>query len=154
MWDTIGAIHKALKIESTWAFVAVIALIGASLGGAAAWVIDVGYKNSAEYKAEHSPKQKAVTKDSSEATTVTAFSCSVPEQKKDEIKVNPQDGLNYVLIPKGTFTMGCPPEAACWEEEKPPHRVTISNGFWLSQTEVTVGAYKRFVNKRGGVAPS
>jgi len=72
MWDIIGAIHKALKIESTWAFVSGVAFICAILGGAAAWVIDVGYRNSAEYKEEHAPKQKAVVTDSSTTTVVTA----------------------------------------------------------------------------------
>ena len=62
------------------------------------------------------------------------------------LRVNPKDGLKYQWIPGGTFTMGCSPgDSECDEAERPPHEVTISNGFWIGQTEVTVGAFKRFV---------
>ena len=37
--------------------------------------------------------------------------------------------------------------------EKPPHQVTITKGFWLGQTEVTVGAYKRFAAGTGESMP-
>ena len=42
----------------------------------------------------------------------------------------------------------------CFEEEKPAHRVTISKGFWLGQTPVTVGAYKRFARETGRAMPA
>jgi formylglycine-generating enzyme required for sulfatase activity len=58
---------------------------------------------------------------------------------------NPKDGLKYVWIQPGTFTMGCSAgDSECTEPEKPPHQVTITKGFWMGQTPVTVGAYKRF----------
>ena len=38
-------------------------------------------------------------------------------------------------------------------DEKPPHQVTITKGFWLGQTEVTVGAYKRFAAATGRQMP-
>ena len=64
---------------------------------------------------------------------------------KGEVKVNPQDGLKYVWIPPVTFQMGCSPgDIECFDEEKPQHRVTITKGFWMGQTKVTVRAYKRF----------
>jgi formylglycine-generating enzyme required for sulfatase activity len=41
--------------------------------------------------------------------------------------------------------MGCSPgDNDCEKDEKPSHQVTISKGFWIGQTEVTVGAFKRF----------
>jgi serine/threonine-protein kinase len=62
-----------------------------------------------------------------------------------EVRQNPKDGLNYVWIPPGTFMMGCSPgDNEGNNAEKPAHQVTISKGFWLGQTPVTVGAYKRF----------
>ncbi len=61
------------------------------------------------------------------------------------VRENPKDGLKYVWIPPGNFVMGCPPtDDDCNGFEKPPHPVTISKGFWMGQTEVTVAAYKRF----------
>lgn len=50
----------------------------------------------------------------------------------------------YVWIPPGTFQMGCSPgDSECTRNEKPPHTVTISKGFWMGQTEVTQTAYQR-----------
>ena len=58
--------------------------------------------------------------------------------------VNPKDGLTYVWIPPGTFTMGCSwGDAECDDDEKPAHRVTITHGLWIGQTEVTQAAYQR-----------
>ena len=62
-----------------------------------------------------------------------------------QVRENPKDGLKYVWIPPGMFMMGCSPgDDECEKDEKPSHQVAISRGFWIGQTEVTVGAYKRF----------
>jgi len=66
--------------------------------------------------------------------------------KLGDIKVNPKDGLRYVWIPPGTFIMGCSPgDDECYDDEKPPHQVTITKGFWIGQTEVTQEAYQRVI---------
>jgi len=50
--------------------------------------------------------------------------------------------------------MGCSPgDNECFDGEKPAHTVTISKGFWMGQTEVRVGAYKRFVSRTRGSMP-
>jgi sulfatase modifying factor 1 len=60
-------------------------------------------------------------------------------------KVNSKDGLKYVWIPPRTFQMGCSPDdKECGDDEKPMHPVTISKGFWIGQTEVTLAAYKAY----------
>jgi hypothetical protein len=84
MYDIVEGIHKALKIESTWAFVLVVALGSAMVGGFFAWIIDAGYKNSAEYKAEHPPKQQAVTVTTSSPVpqTVTVPNTSIQRVQK------------------------------------------------------------------------
>jgi formylglycine-generating enzyme required for sulfatase activity len=67
---------------------------------------------------------------------------------------NPKDGLKYVWIPPGTFMMGCSPgDSECNDDEKPAHQVTLSKGFWMGQTEVTVAAYKRFAAAVGRPMP-
>jgi sulfatase modifying factor 1 len=61
-----------------------------------------------------------------------------------QIRENPKDGLAYVWIPPGTFTMGCSPgDSQCSDSEKPSHPVSISKGFWMGQTEVTQDAYQK-----------
>ena len=60
--------------------------------------------------------------------------------------LNPKDGLTYVWIPPGTFTMGCSPaDTECQPDESPSHLVELPGGFWLGQTEVTNAAYRRVV---------
>lgn len=84
---------------------------------------------------------------------VLAISIASPESSSasaggaagEKIRQNPPDGLLYLWIPAGQFVMGCSPgDEECFNEEKPAHHVTISKGFWMGQTEVTVRAYKRF----------
>jgi formylglycine-generating enzyme required for sulfatase activity len=77
-----------------------------------------------------------------------------PAFRPGEARLNPKDGLKYVWIPPGTFMMGCSPgDNECQDNEKPAHQVTITKGFWLGQTEVTVGAYKRFAGATGRQMP-
>ncbi len=71
-----------------------------------------------------------------------------------QVAVNPQDGLEYVWIPPGSFEMGCGPgDEECQEDESPRHRVRISRGFWMGRTEVTVAAYERFATATGRRMP-
>ncbi|HXZ19691.1 MAG TPA: SUMF1/EgtB/PvdO family nonheme iron enzyme [Candidatus Acidoferrales bacterium] len=74
--------------------------------------------------------------------------------KAGEIRANSKDGLKYVWIPPGSFMMGCSRgDSECYEWEKPSHQVSISTGFWIAQTLITVGAYKRFVSATGRQMP-
>jgi formylglycine-generating enzyme required for sulfatase activity/serine/threonine protein kinase len=72
----------------------------------------------------------------------------------ETVKVKSQNGVKYVWIPPGTFEMGCSPgDKECFKDEKPAHQVTITKGFWLEQTPVTAGAYKRFARETGRAMP-
>lgn len=71
------------------------------------------------------------------------------------VKGGLKDGLNYVWIPPGTFMMGCSPgDNECEADEQSPHPATVNKGFWLGQTEVTVGAYKLFAHESGRSMPT
>jgi formylglycine-generating enzyme required for sulfatase activity len=62
---------------------------------------------------------------------------------------NPKDGLPYVWIPPGEFGMGATPgDAEARADEKPRHTVRIGKGLWVSETLVTVAAYKRFASEQ------
>ena len=55
----------------------------------------------------------------------------------------------------GTFMMGCSPgDSECDAGERPAHQVTITKGFWMGQTDVTVAAYKRFAAATGKQMPA
>jgi formylglycine-generating enzyme required for sulfatase activity len=59
-------------------------------------------------------------------------------------------GLRYVRIPEGEIWMGCvPDDAQCDAHERPRHRVRLTKPYWMSTTEVTVGAFRRFVRASG-----
>ena len=67
---------------------------------------------------------------------------------------NPRDGLKYVWVPAGTYMMGCSAgDPNCLEDEKPSHSVTLTKGFWIGQTEISVAAFKRFVSTTGRTMP-
>jgi len=54
-------------------------------------------------------------------------------------------GVAMVLLPPATFERGCVMgDAACFADEQPRHRVTLTQGFFIHATEVTVGAYRAF----------
>jgi len=61
----------------------------------------------------------------------------------------------YAYVPAGSFTMGCvASDTGCDGDEKPAHRVTLSRGFWMKTTEVTVGEYRVFAQATGRGMPS
>jgi len=70
------------------------------------------------------------------------------------LKGNARDGQQYAWVPAGKFMMGCSEgDAECIQAKQPAHSVTITKGFWMARTEVTVGAYKRFVTDTGESMP-
>ncbi len=71
-----------------------------------------------------------------------------------DVRVNPKDGLRYAWIPPGKFRMGCSEGGGeCFDNEKPARDVTLTKGFWMGQTEVTVEAYKKFASATGSGMP-
>ena len=65
-----------------------------------------------------------------------------------ERRLNSIDGLTYVYVTPGTFTMGCSPgDNDCNEDEKPARQEKISKGFYLGESEVTQAAYERVTGK-------
>lgn len=82
------------------------------------------------------------------------FLVSCGSHKPGEAELGPRHLLRYVWIPKGSFEMGCSAgDSECDPVEKPARKVVLSKGFWIGQTEVTVGAYKHFVQKTGNKMP-
>src|ERR1700761_9230543 len=75
----------------------------------------------------------------------------VPAAAQPSTKVNPRDGLVYLWIAPGSFTMGCSSgDRECFEWEDKAHNITIGKGFWMGQTEGTQDAYEHVM----GINPS
>jgi formylglycine-generating enzyme required for sulfatase activity len=79
------------------------------------------------------------------AVTSAAAQQGLTGSKAGEIRENSKDNEQYAWIPSGTFNMGCSRGDSECRGEQASHAVTIAHGFWTGRTEITVGAYKRFV---------
>jgi formylglycine-generating enzyme required for sulfatase activity len=63
-------------------------------------------------------------------------------------KVNPKDGLTYLWIPPGAYSIGCGPhDGQCFNWEFSPRPEQLRKGFWLGKTEVTQQAYRRVIGR-------
>jgi len=58
-------------------------------------------------------------------------------------------GMEFVYIPPGTFMMGSPSGEAGRNDDEGQHRVTLTKGFYMQTTEVTVGQWRAFVRETG-----
>lgn len=59
--------------------------------------------------------------------------------------VAPTDGRRMVWIPAGSFQMGSAAGESAREPDETRHAMTIANGFWMESTEVTYGAFQKFI---------
>ena len=100
------------------------------------------------------PEVAPRVRDRQHTIAITTAEPSAEQIERKEIRTNPLDGQPYVWIPPGEFQMGCSPgDDECFSNEKPQRLVRITRGFWLGQTPVTVGAYKRFAESKGVSMP-
>ena len=100
-------------------------------------------------KAAHSFGEWTVTKEATkEAKGSKERVCTVCNYKEvvDIAKI-PED---FVLIPAGTFQMGC---NAGYDSNKPVHQVTITKSFYIGRYEVTQAEYEKYCSY-GSSSPS
>ena len=57
-------------------------------------------------------------------------------------------GMEFILIPAGSFSMGSPPDEPHRNKDETRHRVTIGRPFLMQTTEVTVGQWRAVMGKR------
>lgn len=57
-------------------------------------------------------------------------------------------GMEFVLIPAGTFIMGSPPEEPFRDEREIRHAVTISRPFYMQTTEVTLRQWRALMGRK------
>jgi hypothetical protein len=88
MFELVKAIHEALHIQSTWAFVTVIAFGFAVFSGGAAWIVDRGYKNSLLHEENGKVtviEQNATNSNCSNITGENVkVNCDSTKEKKDD----------------------------------------------------------------------
>ena len=76
---------------------------------------------------------------------------SIPGTKVGERKTVTVNGVEIAFrwCPPGTFMMGSPTSEEGRDRDEKQHQVTLTKGFWMMETEVTVGMFKAFVNDTG-----
>ncbi|MFO7784852.1 MAG: formylglycine-generating enzyme family protein [Thermodesulfobacteriota bacterium] len=57
-------------------------------------------------------------------------------------------GMEFVLVPAGTFIMGSPMSEADRDNDEDPYEVTITKPFYMQTTEVTLGQWREVMGKR------
>ena len=57
-------------------------------------------------------------------------------------------GMEFVLIPEGTFMMGSPASEAYRNKDEAQHQVKISKPFYMQSTEVTLQQWRKLMSKR------
>jgi len=76
-----------------------------------------------------------------------------PPGRVGEVRTNAEDGLDYVFIPAGSFSMGCRPLDCTSLDDEPRHPVELTKGFWAGRTPVTVAAYETYAGATGYPMP-
>ena len=64
-------------------------------------------------------------------------------------KISNSLGMEFVYITPGTFMMGSPSNEPGRDNDETQHRVTLTKGFYMQTTEVTVGQWRTFVRDTG-----
>jgi formylglycine-generating enzyme required for sulfatase activity len=91
---------------------------------------------------------------------VIAFAAAQEPANTDKAKKIIGSHYEAVLIPAGSFSMGCTSEQAkCDGDEKPAHQVTLTRPYFMMTHEVTEELYKSLVKKdlvisRGAAFPA
>ena len=88
------------------------------------------------------------------STPIIPSAPSVPTsagRKAGERMTKTVNGVEYAFrwCPAGSFQMGSPSSESGRDDDETQHRVTLTQGFWMLETEVTVGMYRSFVEETG-----
>ncbi|MGA2001472.1 MAG: hypothetical protein ABSG52_15900 [Terriglobales bacterium] len=97
MFEMVKAIHEALGIESTWAFVLVIASVFAFLSGGVAWVVDKGYKKSVQERAGYTQSVTAPEKHNTAAGSIAQTPSPIAPPAKPLTEVEKQKIVETII---------------------------------------------------------
>jgi formylglycine-generating enzyme required for sulfatase activity len=80
------------------------------------------------------------------ALVITGLGCRRAAGSERTVDLGNDVEMEFVWIESGTFTMG---STEGHPDESPPHEVTISRGYWMAKTPVTLAQYLAFLNDGG-----
>ncbi len=71
---------------------------------------------------------------------------ATPGPRAGDLRIDQPLGMRFRYIPAGRFRMGSPAdEEGRYDDEEPQHEVEISEGFWMGESEVTQGQWRRLM---------
>ena len=70
------------------------------------------------------------------------IACSKEAKEAGQVWEEPSVGMRMRYIPAGAFLMGSPSEEPGRDYDETQHRVTLTRGYWMGETEVTQGEWK------------
>src|SRR3954468_23917154 len=76
------------------------------------------------------------------------FTPTHADLRANEQQTIPELRIVMVKIEPGTFMLGRPPGSS-EPDESPETKVTLTKGFWLGATEITVAQWRRFAEASG-----
>ena len=84
--------------------------------------------------------QQPVQRQEPRPTYDNSYSSSSGSHSAGDTWTDPTTGMEFVWVPKGCFQMGSNDGDS---DEKPVHRVCLSNGYWLGKYEITQRQWKK-----------
>jgi formylglycine-generating enzyme required for sulfatase activity len=103
---------------------------------------------SGRYNLEVSAKGYAVKKEWIPLTAGEDKTIQIHLNQLGDVLVNGL-GMKFVLIHPGSFTMGSSQSEPGRLNDEDAHRVTLTKGFYMQTTEVTVGQFRQFIQATG-----
>ena len=85
------------------------------------------------------------------ATTAHDYQAAYARWAGLPVRVTNGDGITLVLVPPGTFRMGSPAQEKGRSKDEEAFTATITRPFYLGKHELTVGQFRRFVERTSHV---
>ncbi len=131
-------------MKKLWVFLLACLLLGASPGCGVETTSDDDTSGDGDCGDEDS-SSTVVAPDGDCDGVPTAVDCD--DTDPTVVSTVPADvtaqGLMMLGLCAGTFDMGCTAgQSSCANDESPAHSVTLTNDFWMSETEVTQGQWQ------------
>jgi outer membrane protein assembly factor BamB len=101
------------------------------------------------------PAPRVVRTEGVERPAVRPAGVAAGPGRPGERRKNGADGMEMAWIAPGRFRMGCSEgDTGCERHETPAREVTLTRGYWMYATEVTVSAYRRYAEAAGMAMPA
>lgn len=78
-------------------------------------------------------------------TVMALLSCALPSAAESGQAFTNKLGMRFILIPAGSFVMGSPDDEQGRERYEAQHKVTLTQPFFMQETEVTQDQWKKLV---------